>query len=770
MSMEYLAKSSGETLKEHSIKLMFRCYNIMKNNNVDEKKDGRDIIRCAIIASLFHDIGKTSFRFQNYLNDYINGIETNTPGHSIVGGYLFNTIVSDSSFDRKYKKDIIKDIIMFHMTEPLYNNRYLYDYYSVDDINSVIEYIKDIIDTFENKFDEVEGYRLNLNISFNKIDEDDLDIKLPSEISRFPHSTILEENRPRCIEEKIYIEGIFDMLFDVVRWYDMQISSGEKLFDVNRHKRYDISVEKPASYDMDRWLKQVKYAKQIADSNDKNVFTIKADTGFGKTMIAILTTIFSGGYSYFVLPTNQLSKSIYENIKKGLKDLGLENVMSVSLLLSGEWVDGQEKEKSNIIVTNIDNFEIGTFRNSRKKISIQHLNRTCIFDEFHTYICSAPLMFSFASTIKERLMCKNIKTVLMSATPVYDKCFINMNDVEIIEINDENFANRRIRFTFDNSKEDIINKYYGGTLIDKDVLSIACTIPSADSIHESVNNMIHSRFTESDKKKKMNDLLKYKGKENRTNYSISSTSNMIGQGVDCSFNAGTIIENETPESTIQAMGRNLRYTYDGIRKCHVCLDPSKTFRFTQTEWKRIDAWNNLLKFAVGDDVIITTRELEDLRNKFNETKESFTKEYIRESIVESYNQYIQIEFKEGYDIKSGDDEAAPIRTSDGMSLRGETDNIYCLFMDVDRNLINEPILMSSDIVTDNMINDKVKYLEGDNELIKKYLGDKGNKYRLKNLKNKKEYFIKKARCIESPFIVLCDGWFYTEKRGAHQKK
>jgi hypothetical protein len=77
--------------------------------------------------------------------------------------------------------------------------------------------------------------------------------------------------------------------------------------------------------------------------------------------------------------------------------------------------------------------------------------------------------------------------------------------------------------------------------------------------------------------------------------------------------------------------------------------------------------------------------------------------------------------------------------------------------------------MSSDIVTDNMINDKVKYLEGDNELLKKYLGDNGNKYKLKNLKDKKEYFIKKARCIETPFIVLCDGWVYTEKRGAHQK-
>jgi CRISPR/Cas system-associated endonuclease/helicase Cas3 len=219
-----------------------------------------------------------------------------------------------------------------------------------------------------------------------------------------------------------------------------------------------------------------------------------------------------------------LAKSIYKSIKKCLKDLGLESEISVALLLGGEWKAGSDtKEKSNIIVTNIDNFEINTFRNKRKRIAIQHLNRTCIFDEFHSYMCNAPLMFSFASTIRERLMCKNIKTVLMSATPIYDRCFVKEDDVEQININDDNFANRQIRFTFDTSKEDAIKKYYGGTLVDKDVLVVACTILSADFIHEIVNDMLYSRFTESDKKEKLENLLTYKGKENRVNYSLSST-------------------------------------------------------------------------------------------------------------------------------------------------------------------------------------------------------------------------------------------------------
>ena len=124
---------------------MRKCKNqadIMKKElAVDKAKGGEDIIRCGLIASLFHDIGKTSCKFQNY----IKGIDTQSPGHSIVGGYLFDIIVSNSTFDDNIKKDIVKDIIMLHMKDPLYDDKYLYDYYSVDDVKSVVNYIEDVI-------------------------------------------------------------------------------------------------------------------------------------------------------------------------------------------------------------------------------------------------------------------------------------------------------------------------------------------------------------------------------------------------------------------------------------------------------------------------------------------------------------------------------------------------------------------------------------------------------------------------------------------------
>lgn len=84
--INYLAKSDGTTLKEHSIAVLNLAKTIISEAGIEEEK----IIKLIKIACLIHDCGKTTSTFQKYLSNNIS--IDGFPRHNEIGYCLFELL------------------------------------------------------------------------------------------------------------------------------------------------------------------------------------------------------------------------------------------------------------------------------------------------------------------------------------------------------------------------------------------------------------------------------------------------------------------------------------------------------------------------------------------------------------------------------------------------------------------------------------------------------------------------------------------------------
>jgi CRISPR-associated helicase Cas3 len=162
--------------------------------------------------------------------------------------------------------------------------------------------------------------------------------------------------------------------------------------------------------------------KKIANNANQNTTTIvKAPAGFGKTLVGIIWALSSNKKIIWVCPRNVVSESVYDSILKELTALGFNDI-TVELFLTGKTEKrnhNNDKEFiSDIIVTNIDNFEKPTIEDgiSHRLFSIYSTN--VIFDEYHEFVASEPYFAAFINVMKIRNQNTNAKTLLLSATPI----------------------------------------------------------------------------------------------------------------------------------------------------------------------------------------------------------------------------------------------------------------------------------------------------------------------------------------------------------------
>lgn len=751
--MEYLAKYDAQngatSLKEHSIQTAIVTNDIMNYYGCDSER----VRKNSLISAIFHDCGKTSQSFQKYLLSTDD--EEPSPGHSSAGAVLFSNIVELSN---REDEKIIRDIIEFHH-KPYTKSTYLCDLYpTINDIKNVIEYYRNIISEVE----IITG--INLGITFKELNEDfeeDFETISINENVSFTHC-VWESKDNVKVKETISQTSNFVAAFDVVRTADIIASKGENFTPISNNR---YVIYKPNHYNESRYNEQLSYVEKLLSVNGK-VDCLEAPTGYGKTAMGLLYTLRTGGYTYWVLPTNFLATTTYNSIVNHIKDFSLENEVSVSLLLSGEWKEGQDKENANIIVTNIDNFELGTFKNKRKYMSLQHITRHCIFDEFHSYVTTAPLMFSFVSTLRARNVYKNRRTLLMSATPIYHRCFVKEDMCNIVEVNNNSFNN--IPYIFDfietrNFKCD--DKKSENTLV------VNSTVSQAQSNYGGCDVCFHSHFSDNDIVKKIHQLLETKGKKGNSRDSLSST-NIVNAGLDASW-GNLIAVNSTYIEILQAGGRVSRFNQSLPKIITIVKDEAQAQIFLIEQIMKtksvVDATYERLKTLWDKhNGIITYKILSGDLKEFNSSKAM--KEFINNCMQESSSDYFKIEFSEGSKVQEVSENKKKM-TNDKQSLRGSNINIYVTIKDDSGKMtesftIEEYFFEKNSVaygkITSKMVGDAVRFIEdnGEEEL-KKYFGGK-YKYILKNMDNGdkinqiKRILLDKAKSSDTPFPILCD--------------
>lgn len=757
--MEYIAKNDAQngatSLKEHSIQTAIIANDIMNHYGCDSER----VKKNALIAAIFHDCGKTSQSFQRYLLSADD--EEPSPGHSSAGAVLFNNIVELSNME---DEKIVRDIIEFHHT-PYTRNTYLCELYpSIDDIKNVIEYYCDIVSEVET----ITG--LNLGITFKELNEDfeeDFETISIKENVSFTHC-VWDGNNIN-VKETISQTSNFDAAFDVVRTADIIASKGENFSPMADNK---YVIYKPSHYDEDRYNEQISYVEKLLSVNGK-IDCLKAPTGYGKTAMGLIYTLRTGGYTYWILPTNFLAIATYYSIVSHIKDFSLENEVSVSLLLSGEWKEGKDKENANIIVTNIDNYELSPLKNKRKYMSLQRITRHCIFDEFHSYVTPTPLMFSFVTTLRARNYYKNRRTLIMSATPIFHTRFVKKDMCNVVEVENENFNNIPYTIDFLETRNFRCDDRKG-----KNTLVVNATVAQAQDNYENCGECFHSDFTPEDKDKKILNLLTTKGKGGDSNDSLSTT-NIVNEGLDISYGYAFIV-NPTFNGFLQGGGRVNRFNQNTPKGITIVKDEGQMFvakQVMKTDGVVKATYDVLKNLYDKHNGVINYKILSDCLEEFNNKEE--TKRYVNNCMQASATDYFKMEFTEGSKIQEATDSKKKV-TSDKMTFRGCNKNIYVIIK-TDNGEMSSPFTMEEykfqsgndnyGRITSNMVTEAIRYIEKENKQ-KDYFG-RNHKYLLKDVSNGdninkiKRILIDKASSSETPFPILCD-WHYNFEIGCYR--
>ena len=733
----FLAKSDGTTLKEHSLSVYKFAMRIL-----DDAGCYDDRIRNAVgLTALFHDIGKCEDKFQTYLKHPTEENKNKVIPHNILGSYLFQDIINiDSRRDE------------FAIFNAIRNTHISYDEYINWDDTSFNGKKRDISD--------VVAFILDL---FESANFSEFHIKETCEVltdSNVPSIAYADT----CVGGQISALRTYDICHSIVRYADYWVSNGIEYRSYERNKTLSELVI-PIEFDKQRWDEQTNHIREIINSG-KNLAKLHAPTGYGKTVMGLQWIIGNQGKKcYWVLPDNNLAEEIFSNICKTLKLCNYTD-LKVSLLLASTYDPRGSEDDGDIIVTNIDNYTNSIFKNSAKTYSADRMLANVIFDEYHKYFVPNPLMVTFEMAYRSRMEFSNVKTLLMSATPVENRFFAENGDCFIYPstgVLESKMLDNKVEISF---IDDFIDAE-SLNIPDKGGLVVSTSVKRCQEFDLPI--YFHSRFFDEDKSKIV-DRIK------SSNDSISA-SPIITEGYDFEREKLWMID-LTPEGTIQAIGRINRFNID--RVSYICAIKSKKLldtgiyknfkEKTSPYWDYVSNWYSFLKD--NKDKIRTKRDLYKLREEYCGTEIARLAVLFMRSSIE---QFSKIEFKYGGSLKTGDEKKLS-RISKGDTLRGNNDSIYINIQNENGEWGVTPMVISrhQDKSWENELgfpDDGKSY----NHEVCKYYKDKEDKRKLKNYEkwssNKLfNYQITRATNPETPFICvqsldLC----YTTNKGLMRK-
>jgi len=658
------AKSIGVTLLTHNKNVSIVAEHIAGKmiSNIEP-----DVLRSIKIGAILHDIGKIIPRFQKLLeSNKKTGLKFrhNEIGWAFILKYtnLDNELISNLI----YWHHGISNKMSVHSCEDVLSG--LTD----DDINKLNLIVLELIG--ESFLKTETSNVLKLSPNYYKPDDEEYNRKFS--ISR---TIIISADR---IVSQLEEENV-DIIID-----SSNVSSYiDNIYDKSLYLNKEYVINKSPYPSVDRFNLQLKIAK---DANQNTTSIIKAPAGFGKTLVGIIWALLSKRKIIWVCPRNVVSESVYDSILNELSALGFNDI-TIELFLTGKTEKrnhNTDKEfVSDIIVTNIDNFEKPTIEDGIAYRLFSIYSANVIFDEYHEFVATEPYFAAFINILKIRNQNTDAKTLLLSATPIdISHLWDSMGKKTLI------LPNKTTHYPAVHSKPYLIRVENEFNYCEKGSdLIIFNSISEAQHIKNSLSDAVlyHSEFTKEEKIKKYSMLMKTYGKKiidgkiviKPTNQQTVIATIIAQASFDVSFHI--LYEScLSPEASLQRPGRCRRHDdypeQESIITIFKPRDRTRPKMYSQSESsvvellydkKMMELWfQELLQY---NNKRITLDDYYDIYNnhviKYGKERENYFNKRYRESL---YNLSKVYPIK--YNGKSGKSEIITAGSNKLRSLGSET--------------------------------------------------------------------------------------------------
>lgn len=714
---EILAKSDGCTLKEHTIMAvnlgLQAAHSLFRDKEVN--CDIENVFKKLSIALILHDIGKCKDKVQKIIKG--NKTDEKTE-HHIYSWSFFRHYVNGSYME---ENEPISCSILYH--HPLLEKKDSADYQFTDAelevMNSFYEEMKHYVsDTFGIYYDNDYSF-VNNGISTITTDNEPLykKIKIDGNIHRNHPTEALKQLFRTCIvfADRIVSSSKYDkerLLANDKEYMMNEIINSIIYGNNDDFKNIDILSLKNENneplYDIKRLSKQIKVIDEIEswDVADKNTMVISATAGFGKTMIGVLWALRTKKRTIWVTPRNAIASSTYNSICSELENIG-EDKVKVALYYSGEYIKGDKD--ADILVTNIDSILYRNIKNDKQILLFNVYTNNMIFDEYHEFKCGEPLFSGFIRMMYARKYYTNTKTMMLSATPLNFSCLYG-----------KEFIQDYIPLHLYNDMKVNINVKEYEKLEDfeccKDSFVIVPFVSWAQKLYEpnKGNDIIHARYTETDRAFKERKLTEGYGKKSVVeNKTIVFGTNIIGVGLDIS--AKNIYDFfVTPEDTIQrGCGRSGRFNekeYQGSVNYNICRIPTELVQKKSAFKDRVNDEINRILYEKWFETIkqydgktLTKGDLYELRKNFyNEHRNDMEELY--KKLFEDSDESLS-EFKITRSPIKNKNRAKAISKEN--NYRGSDDEIFVTVKDNNGNYI-DPICLNMNILKESDDSDDCK--------------------------------------------------------------
>lgn len=551
MKNNYFAKSNKETILEHTEKLIknFKILtDIYSDLNVDKK--------LLLLSCIYHDLGKININFQKNIENF-NSSNYSGITHGLLSLSFINAEKLLLEFEISDIKALIYSVALHHERD--FSQVTKKDYSSeIDEMNLEVKNFNPALEKLKKIFMETSGRKIEL---FPDIFNEKLK-KLSSKFYKLgerPYSM----NDYEIFKKFVMLKGLLNRI-------DYAASAYVEVEKKNDFLEEELENFKKKKLKISEWNKMQKF---MAKNKERNVI-LKAQTGLGKTEAGFLWI--GNGKGFFTLPLKSATNSIFERLTNQI--ISTENKRKIGLLHSNfkdvyiENYDGNESEilkyitstrqfSLPIAICTIDQLFDFVFKAAGFEMKLATLSYSkIVIDEIQMY--SPELTGYLLFGLKQITEFGGKFSVITATFPPVLNHFLKKLKIDFIE--SENFIEDKIRHSVkvldEEMNAEFIDKIYQKNKNLK-ILVVCNTIKKANEIYEKLNetknvniNLIHSRFINSDRKKKEEEIFEF---ASSTESGIWIGTQVIEVSLDIDFDI-LITELSDLNGLFQRMGRCYR--------------------------------------------------------------------------------------------------------------------------------------------------------------------------------------------------------------------
>lgn len=533
----FLAKSNGETVVEHTKKLIQNFEKLIElypNIEVDK--------RLLLLACIYHDLGKINAKFQYKVSNekrksllkekYEIDLKKNEIPHGILSTAFIN---SNELLKENFDKEDIK--ILAHSVA-LHHERDISEIED-EDFKEEIKKMEFELNDFETELTSLENIYFEIikkiygeikKYSIFKREDDNFKIKKLSKKYYKLNDRIYSEKMYMKKEEALEIFKKYVLLKGLLNKIDYAASSYTTIEEKNDFLEIEMEkfLEDVLRKDNPKndWNALQKFMKQHKDEN----VVIVAQTGYGKTEAGLLWI--GNNKGFFTLPLRVAINAIYDRV---VKNIVRENVEKRIGLLHSDFREyyTEKNSKENKL---LKNEELSEYINKTKQFSLPLT--ICTIDQLFDFVFRAPgfelkvATLSYSKVVIDEIQMYSAdllayliyglkyitdfggKFAIMTATlPGIVTYLLEKEGVKFVTT--EPFTNDKKRHSLKVMEESINAEFIKGKYRNNKILVICNTVKKAKEIYENLNipkeelNLIHSRFIKRDRTNKEKEITEF---------------------------------------------------------------------------------------------------------------------------------------------------------------------------------------------------------------------------------------------------------------------